>query len=73
MLLILAGLLVRATLHTLYSDPRFGYEQVLSINPGMNEHGLTPVAAQIYIDQLQNRLRTVPGVTFVSTAMNPPW
>src|ERR1019366_4446943 len=29
-LLILAGLLVRATLHTLYSDPGFGYEQVLS-------------------------------------------
>ena len=34
-LLILAGLLVRATLHTLYSDPGFGYEQVLSIDPGM--------------------------------------
>ena len=40
-LLILAGLLVRATLHTLYSDPGFGYEQVLSIDPGMSEHGFT--------------------------------
>ncbi len=34
-LMILAGLLVRATLHTLYSDPGFGYEQVVSIDPGM--------------------------------------
>jgi predicted permease len=71
-LLILAGLLVRATLHTLYADPGFGYEQVLSIDPGMNEHGFAPAQAQAYLDQLQNRLRTVPGVTFVSIARVPP-
>jgi predicted permease len=71
-LLILAGLLVRATLHTLYSDPGFGYEQVLSIDPGMSEHGFTSTQAQAYLDQLQNRLRAVPGVTFVSTARVPP-
>ena len=71
-LMILAGLLVRATLHTLYSDPGFGYEQVVSIDPGMSEHGYTPSNAQVYLDQLQNRLRAVPGVTSVSTARNPP-
>ncbi len=71
-LLILAGLLVRATLHTLYSDPGFGYEQVLSIDPGMSEHGFAPAQAQAYLDQLQNRLRAVPGVTFVSIARVPP-
>lgn len=71
-LLILAGLLVRATLHTLYSDPGFGYEQVLSIDPGMSEHGFEPGQAQAYLDQLQDRLRAVPGVTFVSTARVPP-
>src|ERR1039458_2410880 len=71
-LLILAGLLVRATLHTLYSDPGFGYEQVLSIDPGMSEHGFVSAQAQAYLDQLQNRLRTVPGVTFVSIARVPP-
>jgi predicted permease len=71
-LLILAGLLVRATLHTLYSDPGFGYEQVLSIDPGLSEHGFNPSNAQTYLDQLQDRLRTVPGVTSVSMAMNPP-
>jgi predicted permease len=71
-LIILAGLLVRATLHTLYSDPGFGYEQVLSIDPGMDEHGFASAHAQAYLDQLQNRLRSVPGVTHVSIARVPP-
>jgi predicted permease len=71
-LLILAGLLVRATLHTLYSDPGFAYEQVMSIDPGMSEHGFASAHAQAYLDQLQNRLRAVPGVTFVSIARVPP-
>jgi predicted permease len=71
-LLILAGLLVRATLHTLYSDSGFGYEQVLSIDPGASGHGFTSSHAQAYLDQLQNRMRAVPGVTFVSIARVPP-
>jgi hypothetical protein len=56
----------------LYSDPGFGYEQVLSVDPGLSEHGFTSPNAQVYLDQLQNRLRAVPGVTSVSIAMNPP-
>jgi predicted permease len=71
-LVIVAGLLVRATLHTLYSDPGFGYEQVLSLNPGLSDHGYTPSTAQSYLDQLQSRLRTVPGVISVSLAQSPP-
>lgn len=71
-LLILSGLLVRATLHTLYADPGFGYEQVLSIDPGMSEHGFAPAQAHAYLDQLQNRLQAVPGVTSVSIARIPP-
>lgn len=71
-LLILAGLLVRATLHTLYTHPGFGYEQVWSIDPKLSNHGFTPSAAQSYLDQFQNRLRALPGVTSVSLASNPP-
>ena len=71
-LLTLAALLVRATLHTLYADPGFGYEQVLSIDPGMSEHGYSPAQAQDYLDRLQNRLQALPGVTVVSTARIPP-
>lgn len=71
-LLILAGLLVRATLHTIYTDPGFGYEQVLSINPGLEDHGYTPATSGAFLDQLQDRLRAVPGVTSVSLALRPP-
>lgn len=71
-LMILAGLLVRATLHILHTDPGFGYEQVLSIDPELRDHGYTAAAAQSYLDQLQSPLRLVPGVTSVSLASSPP-
>ncbi len=71
-LLILAGLLVRATLHTLYTDPGFGYEQVLSIDPGMSEHGFAPAQALVHLNQLRERLGAVPGVSSVSIASIPP-
>ena len=47
-LLVLAGLLVRATMHALYTDPGFDYAQVLSIDPGMVEHGFSSSSAQAY-------------------------
>ena len=71
-LLILASLLVRATLHTMYTDPGFAYEQVLSIDPGMSDHGYTPATARAYLETLQARLRDVPGVASVSIAQFPP-
>ena len=71
-LMILAGLLVRATLHILHTDPGFGYEQVLSVDPELHDHGYTASAAQSYLDPLQSRLRLVPGVTSVSLAVSPP-
>jgi predicted permease len=71
-LLILAGLLAHAALHTLYADPGFQYEQVLSIDPGLGDHGYTPATAKIYLDELQSRLRAVPGVTSVSAVFSPP-
>jgi predicted permease len=71
-LLILASLLVRATLHTLYTDPGFGYQQVLSIDPGISDHGYTPAAAKAYLDTLETRLRTVPGIDSVSLVQFPP-
>jgi len=71
-LLILASLLVHATLHTLYTDPGFAYQQVLSIDPGMSDHGYTPATAGAYLETVQSRLRSVPGVASVSIAQFPP-
>ena len=71
-LLIVAGLLVRATHHALYSDPGFGYQQLLSIDSQLGQHGYTPAAAKSYLDQMQARLRAVPGVRSVSLVKLPP-
>ncbi|MGC2720396.1 MAG: ABC transporter permease [Candidatus Acidiferrales bacterium] len=71
-LLVLAGLLVRATLHALYTDPGFDYEPVVSVDPGMVEHGFSSSGAQAYLDQLQDRLRAVPDVESVSMARIAP-
>ena len=56
----------------LYADPGFGYEQVLSIDPGMSNHGYTAAKAKVYLDELQSRLRGVPGVVSVSSVFCPP-
>jgi predicted permease len=71
-LLIVAGLLVRATQHALYSDPGFGYQQLLSIDAQLGQHGYTPTAARAYLDQMEARLRAVPGVRSVSLVKLPP-
>lgn len=70
-LLIVAALLVRAVLHVLYTDPGFGYEQVLGINPGLDNHGYTPEAARVYLDELKTGLSGIPGVTSVALSSIP--
>lgn len=71
-LLIVAGLLVRAMHHTLYTSPGFGYEQVFSIDPQLGRHGYTPRSAQTYLDQMESRFRAVPGISSVSLVKLPP-
>jgi predicted permease len=71
-LLILAALLVRATQHALYTDPGFGYEHLVSIDPQLGRHGYTPAAAKVYLNQMQDRLRAQPGVNAVSLVKLPP-
>jgi len=65
-LLIVASLLVRAAQHALYTNPGFGYERVVSIDPGLVKHGYTPAAAGEYLGQMRSRLEALPGVTMVS-------
>ena len=63
---IVAALLVRATQHVIYTDPGFGYEQLISIDPQLGKHGYSSEAARAYLQQMQTRLRSVPGITSVS-------
>jgi predicted permease len=71
-LLIVAALLVRATQHLIYTDPGFGYEQLISVDSQLGRHGYTPEAARAYLQQMQTRLRSVPGITSVSLVKLPP-
>lgn len=71
-LLIVAGLLVRATQHVLYTDPGFGYEQLVSIDSQLGRYGYTPAAARQYLNEMQTRLKEVPGVKLVSLVKLPP-
>ncbi len=71
-LLIVAGLLVRATQHVLYTDPGFAYEQLLSVDPGLGRYGYAPAAARAYLDQMQARIRALPGVKSVALIKLPP-
>jgi predicted permease len=71
-LLIVAGLLVRATLHVLYTDPGFASERLLSVDPQLSQHNYSPMAAQAYLDVMQERIRALPGVKSVSLVKLPP-
>ncbi|MGA2650934.1 MAG: ABC transporter permease [Terracidiphilus sp.] len=71
-LLIVAGLLVHAAQHALYTDPGFGYQQLVSIDAQLSQHGYSPAAAKAYLDQMQTRLRALPGVRSVALVELPP-
>lgn len=72
LLLIVASLLARAVQHALYTSPGFGYQQVISIDPGLGDHGYKPAAAQVYLESLMGRVRALPGVASVSLVKLPP-
>lgn len=71
-LLIVASLLVRAVEHTLHNNPGFGYEQVISISPGLGDHNYKPADARVYLSQLEERLHALPNVASVSLVKLPP-
>jgi predicted permease len=71
-LLIVAALLLRATQHALFTDPGFGYQQLISIDSQLSQHGYSAEAARAYIDQMQSRLQSLPGVSSVSLVELPP-
>ncbi len=72
LLLIVSGLLVRATQHVLFTDPGFGYESTVSIDPQLGQHGYSEARAKSYLDQMEARLRALPGVRSVALVRLPP-
>ena len=71
-LLIVAALLLRATQNALYTDPGFGYQQLISIDAQLGKHGYGAESARDYLGRMQSRLGGVPGVNAVSLVKLPP-
>jgi predicted permease len=71
-LLIVAGLLVRALERASSVNPGFDYKQVISIDPQLSAHGYSPATARAYLEVLKSRLRALPGVESVSVAFPAP-
>jgi predicted permease len=69
-LLIVAGLLVRALDRAVFAHQGFEFQQVISIDPAF--HGYSSATARVYLDTLASRLRGLPGVQSVSMVSNPP-
>jgi predicted permease len=69
-LLIVAGLLVRALNHAIYTHPGFAYQRAITIDPALR--GYTPAKAQTYFEELEPRLHALPGVEAVALVSNPP-
>lgn len=71
-LLIVAGLLVRAMHHILYDSPGFGYQSVISVDPQLAQHGYKSAAATTYLTQIEARLREQSGVISIALVKLPP-
>jgi predicted permease len=69
-LLIAAGLLVRALNRAMFENRGFEYQHVISIDPHF--HGASSDEAGAYLNTLESRLRGLPGVDAVSMVSNPP-
>ena len=71
-LLIVAGLLVRAFDRAASQDPGFDYRHTVLIEPSLLQHGYRPARARLYLAELEQRLRALPGVESVALATTPP-
>jgi putative ABC transport system permease protein len=67
-LLIPAGLLVRGVEHVLASDPGYETKNLLSVGYSLELSGYSAKRAELFHQQLTERLATLPGVRSVSPA-----
>ena len=71
-LVIVAGLLVRALNHAMVDDPGFDYAQVVSIDPQLSNYGYSQEQAHAYFEQLRNGLISLPGINSASLVRVSP-
>ena len=73
LLLVVSSLLVNNRQNLGAMNPGFDYKQLVSVSPGLRQHGYSAPAAQAYLNQLGARALTMPEVTSASQAWLEPW
>jgi predicted permease len=71
-LLVVAGLLVRALDRVTSTPPGFEYERVISVDFALASHGYPAGRAAAHLDTVRNRLGALPGVESIGLASVPP-
>ncbi|MBO0798416.1 MAG: ABC transporter permease, partial [Blastocatellia bacterium] len=70
MLLIPAGLLLRGLSRALASDPGYAAKNLLEIEYSLEHSGYDEARAELFHQQLQERLKSLPGVARVTRLLN---
>ena len=71
-LLVISSLLVRAVYHATNSHPGFDYTRIITVDPQLYAHGYTPKKAAAYNEELEARLKQVPGLASVALVTVSP-
>lgn len=70
-LLVAAGMLLRGVVHIARVDPGFDRQDVMVVRPGLALGGYDSARAHTFGDELQARLRAVPGVQATARGTAP--
>lgn len=73
LLLVVSTLLVQSRQRLGAADPGFDYRPLLSVSPGLQDHGYDGPAAQAYFDQLRTRMAALPDVRAASQIWLALW
>jgi predicted permease len=71
-LLVVSALLVRGLQRAYNYDPGFDYTRIITVDPQLYAHGYEPARAAQFMEELQSRLRQLPGFDAAALVRNPP-
>ncbi|HEY2914424.1 MAG TPA: ABC transporter permease, partial [Candidatus Angelobacter sp.] len=71
-LLVVSALMVRGLQRGYTYDPGFDYARIVTVDPQLYAHGYEPARAAQFMQEMQSRMRQLPGVDASSLVRNPP-
>ena len=71
-LLVVSALMIRGLQRGYTYDPGFDYTRIVTVDPQLYAHGYEPARAAQFMQELQSRLRQLPGADATALVRNPP-